>query len=319
MHPSLSNMLLGEHFEELQTFGLAPASFFELDASKRHALAVSISTARSKGHRSAISDACDQVSQKGNYVPVSSLLHSGVTGIPQNVFTRIADENLWSRKQYRQFIKLLMNKSSQSVLRHSGNISTKDLVILNELPEAWQKPKILKLLNNDVQARALMCLGEAIRFVAGDTREKAFIGAINRCLSFCGVEERFWRILYRDQEAPTLPAKLTENFERIYSEKQCKSLAKAGHCFGELSMIEAVFSSESLFYSWSGAKDAVVELVRDTGPFGWYVDQACRPKAKSLTKPQMRSLDNDLKQLEAPVSSFQWSRKVQNAFRALKK
>ena len=141
---------------------------------------------------------------------------------------------------------------------------------------------------------------------------------MNKCESFCGIEERFWRILYRDQECPAFPVSSSQKFTRIYSEKQCKALARAGHCFGELSMIDAVLSSESLFYSWSGAKDAVVELVRDSGPFGWYVSEACRPKAKSLTKLQMKALGNDLHQLESLVSPFAWSRKVQSAFKVLK-
>ena len=115
-----------------------------------------------------------------------------------------------------------------------------------------------------------------------------------------------------------MPLSRTKRFERIMSEKQCRKLAQTGHCFGDLNIIEAVLSSETLFYTWSGAKDAVISLERDIGNFGWYVGQACRPRSKSLTKIQMKALEHDLSELQAKASLFQWSRKVESTLGRLR-
>ncbi len=318
MHPSVLNMLFGEHTDAVLGYGLPIDAFCRLDTPKRHALVASVTTARSQRQKLEVSKVCGLLAKKGDGVSLRSLLHPGLADIPYSVFNRISDHSLWSAKDYRQILKLSKCPEARAILRHSRQINRSDIAILNELSAPWRKRGIFEVLETLQQARALMCLGEAVRFVADADRERAFVAAIDSSGSFSGIEERFWRILYKNQTSPEAPLNSTQSFERINSEEQCRKLAKAGHCFGDLSMIEAVFTSDSLFYSWTGAKDAVVELIRDAGPFGWYIGETCRPKTKSLTRLQFKALEEDLSQLRAPVSSNQWTRKIQSAFRALR-
>ena len=317
MHQTVADFLLNEHSNSLQSYGLNLGAFCQLDTPKRHAVAATVSVARSKRDKAEIGVVCDLVTRRGDGVPLSELLRGSASKISQSLLKRIEDPGLWAGKEYRSLLKLSESSNARLVLQHKETFKRSDIPLLEGLTEVWRRSKIVCLVDDPRQVRALISLGEAIRFTSGADKEKAFSVALGRAGTLHGISDRFWRILYRDQFSPKMPSEQTMKFQRIISEKQCRALARAGHCFGELEMIETVFSSESLFYSWSGAKDAVVELIRDAGPFGWYVGEVCRPKAKSLTRPQMKSLENDLKQLEAPVSSFQWSRKVHSAFRVL--
>ena len=319
MHPTVATFVLGEHSSSIQSYGLDVGAFCKLDTPKRHALAAAVSVARSKRSKAEIGVVCDLIKDNGDGVSLSQLLRGDASSIPQSLLKRIEDPNLWARGEYRSLLKLSKSPNARLLLRHKKKITQSDMSLLDEFSDLWRKPKIVSLVDKVSKVRALTVLGEAIRFAAGVEKEKAFIIALGRSGTLAGIEGRFWRFLYRDQSSPKMPLSKTASFQRIISERQCRALAKAGHCFGELEMIELVLSSDTLFYSWSGAKDAVVELERDCGNFGWYVGQVCRPRAKQLTKLQMKALTNDLPQLEAKISLLQWQRKVEAALRVLKK
>lgn len=317
MHPTVLNMLFGEHTDAALEYDVPIEAFCQLGTPKRHALAASVTTARSQRQKLEVSKACKLLASKGDGISLRSLLHPGASDIPYSVFKRISDQALWSPKDYRQILKLSKCPKAHAILRHSREINRSDIAILNVLSEQWRKPNILGALEDIQQAQALMCLGEAVRFVAGEERERAFVEAVSVSQDLGAIEDRFWRVLYRNQTSPEAPLEKTSSFERIKSEKQCRRLAKVGHCFDELCMMESVFTSESLFYLWTGAKDAVVELLRDSGPFGWYIGETCRPRSKALSRAEMKALTSDLSQLAAPVSLHQWTHKIQRAFLAL--
>ena len=318
MHPSVSDILLGEHAQAISACGIGACAFARLNTPKRHALAAVVSITRSKRGRVKLSQVCELVLKNGDGVSLATISNASEGEFPENFFRRIEDPYLWSQKDYRALKRLVGQTGTLKMLLHKKRISRDDLSMLMALPEQWQRAKILSFVDSEVKMRALICLGDAIRFVSGAEREGAFIRSLSRRPSLQGLENIFWRFLYKGQGLAKMPLSRTKHFERIISERQCRKLAQTGHCFGDLNIIEAVLSSETLFYTWSGAKDAIISFERDIGNFGWYIGQACRPKSKSLTKIQMQALKRDLTQLQAKVSLFQWSRKVENAFSRLK-
>lgn len=57
----------------------------------------------------------------------------------------------------------------------------------------------------------------------------------------------------------------------------------------------------------------VVELARDTGPFGWYVKEAVGSNSRQLTLEERKRLHNDLETLGARISISCWAGKVERA------
>lgn len=103
---------------------------------------------------------------------------------------------------------------------------------------------IIEIVNTVSQAKALKRLGEAIRFASGSKWENIFIDAVERRGSLVNIDDCFYRLLCRGQTAGPEPSDKGKRLVRIKSEADCRAVAKKGHCFDDLDMIQAVLSAE---------------------------------------------------------------------------
>ena len=194
-------------------------------------------------------------------------------------------EQLWSCKDYLQFVELFQTLNGARFLRHAPEIRPSLFGPAAALPEALRVPKVAGVVTTVTAAKAL---AEAYRIVAarGDPAETArrWGRAKNRAVLFSMAAQDLTPPLFRPM---TPPPDLPAPFEVMTSRKALNALAlEFENCLRDYT--GDIAAGRMAVYAWRGEPKAAIALRHDAA--GWRLAEAQGHNNDELPEAALREI-----------------------------
>jgi len=296
MHTSIAEILCGEHLPAFSRSGLLLEKFADLDTPKRHAIAFVVSIGNSRRMNSELQLAISEVNSYGDSISLRDILPDRYQEVA-SIFQNMAEPNLWTRKTYRSLSRIIQDKDGLKTLRHHPQLRLSSVHMVASLPSILRKTTMVNLCATQEDALYVSELFKETARIVPAEHHQGLIASLNASTSLEDFSRRCRAKIFKCAVVNDKLPDETKHFRRIRTLSDCHRVAQFGHCFNEGSMLEDVFKGEVVFFEWTRTKYSVVELQRDSFPFGWSVRNAFKPKSVHLTKNQQKHLARDLAEL----------------------